>query len=64
MEIDLGGINGLNINQAGQIVGNKDFSPGIAHAAFWASSQSAAIDLGTLPGYSVSLSVLTLSARS
>ena len=51
VEIDLGGINGLNINQAGQIVGNKDFSPGIAHAAFWASSQSAAIDLGTLPGF-------------
>ncbi len=51
MEIDLGGINGLNINRSGQIVGNKDFSPGIAHAAYWASSQSAAIDLGTLPGF-------------
>src|SRR5262249_26021875 len=49
-EIDLGGINGLNINQAGQIVGNLDVSPTLTHAAFWASSQSAPIDLGTLDG--------------
>jgi len=50
MVIELGGRTALNISESGQIVGNKDFAPGIRHAAFWPSSQSAAIDLGTLPG--------------
>jgi uncharacterized membrane protein len=50
MLIDLGGRTAHNISESGQIVGNKDFAPGLRHAAFWPSSRSAAIDLGTLPG--------------
>ena len=50
MVIELGGRRANDISESGQIVGNKDFAPGIRHAAFWASSQSAPIDLGTLPG--------------
>ena len=48
--IELGGRRANDISQSGQIVGNKVFEAGIRHAAFWASSQSAAIDLGTSPG--------------
>src|SRR4029077_15546906 len=50
MVIELGGRRANDISESGQVVGNKDFAPGIRHAAFWASSQSAPIDLGTLPG--------------
>ena len=50
MVIELGGRRANDISESGQIVGNKDFAPGLRHAAFWPSSQSAPIDLGTLPG--------------
>ena len=50
MLIELGGRTVFDISQSGQIVGNKQFAPGLRHAAFWPSSRSAAIDLGTLPG--------------
>ena len=50
MLIELGGRTAFDISQSGQIVGNKEFAPGLRHAAFWPSSRSAAIDLGTLPG--------------
>ena len=50
MVIELGGRRANDISESGQIVGNKEFAPGIRHAAFWPSSQSAPIDLGTLPG--------------
>ncbi len=50
MVIELGGRRANDIGESGQIVGNEQFPSGIRHAAFWPSSQSAAIDLGTLPG--------------
>jgi uncharacterized membrane protein len=50
MVIELGGRRANDISESGQIVGQKEFAPGLRHAAFWASSQSAPIDLGTLPG--------------
>ena len=50
MMIDLGGRTAFDISQSGHIVGNKQFAPGPRHGAFWPSSRSAAIDLGTLPG--------------
>ena len=50
MLIDLGGRTAHDISESGQIVGNKEFAPGLRHAAFWPSSQSAPIDLGTLTG--------------
>ena len=50
MVIELGGRRANDISESGQIVGNKRFVPEISHAAFWPSSQSAPIDLGTLPG--------------
>ena len=50
MVIELGGRTAYDISQSGQIVGNKEFAPGLRHAAFWPSSHSAPIDLGTLPG--------------
>jgi len=49
MVIELGGRRANDISQSGQIVGNKVFG-GIRHAAFWRNSQSAPIDLGSLPG--------------
>jgi uncharacterized membrane protein len=49
--IELGGGRANDISQSGQIVGSKRFVPEIGHAAFWPSSHSAAIDLGTLPGF-------------
>jgi uncharacterized membrane protein len=49
MVIELGGRRANDISQSGQIVGNKDFAPALRHAAFWPSSRSAPIDLGTLP---------------
>jgi hypothetical protein len=49
--IELGGRRANDISESGQIVGQKEFgAPELRHAAFWASSQSAPIDLGTLPG--------------
>jgi uncharacterized membrane protein len=50
MVIELEGRRANDVSESGRIVGNKEFAPGIRHAAFWPSSQSAAIDLGTLPG--------------
>ena len=50
MVIELGGRRANDISQSGQIVGNKVFEGGIRHAAFWPSSHSAPVDLGTLPG--------------
>ena len=49
MVIELGGRRANDISESGQIVGNKVFA-GIRRAAFWPSSRSAPIDLGTLPG--------------
>src|SRR5215471_8744343 len=48
MVIELGGRRANDISESGQIVGNKVFAAGIRHAAFWPSSQSAPIDLGSL----------------
>lgn len=48
--IELGGRRANDISESGQIVGQKEFAPGLRDAAFWQSSQSAPIDLGTLPG--------------
>ena len=50
MVIELGGRRANDISESGQIVGQKEFAPGLRHAAFWPSSRSAPIDLGTLPG--------------
>jgi uncharacterized membrane protein len=50
MVIELGGRRANDISESGQIVGSKTSAPELVHAAFWASSQSAPIDLGTLPG--------------
>ena len=50
MVVELEGRRANDISQSGQIVGNKEFAPGIRHAAFWPNSRSAPIDLGTLPG--------------
>jgi hypothetical protein len=50
MVIELGGRRANDISESGQIVGSKTSAPELIHAAFWASSQSAPIDLGTLPG--------------
>ena len=50
MLIELGGRTAHDISESGRIVGNKAFAPGLRHAAFWPSSRSAPIDLGTLPG--------------
>ena len=63
MLIELGGRTVFDISQSGQIVGNKQFAPGLRHAAFWPSSRSAAIDLGTLPGLDSVARALTLGAR-
>ena len=49
MVIELGGRRANDISGSGQIVGNKEFPLGGRHAAFWPSSHSAPIDLGTLP---------------
>ena len=57
MVIELGGRRANDISQSGQIVGSKVFAPGPYHAAFWPSSQSAPIDLGTLPGFPSSTAV-------
>ena len=50
MVIELGGRRSNDISESGKIVGSKVSSPEPIHAAFWASSHSAPIDLGTLPG--------------
>ena len=55
--IELGGRRANDISESGQIVGSKVFAPGPYHAAFWPSSQSAPIDLGTLPGFPSSTAV-------
>ena len=47
--IELGGRRANDISQSGQIVGDTEFEPGIK-ATFWPTSQSAPIDLGSLPG--------------
>ena len=49
MVIELGGRRANDISESGQIVGSI-LAPELFRAAFWASSQSAPIDLGTLPG--------------
>src|SRR5262249_19588388 len=53
MVIDLGTFAANTICNSGQIVGSKFFGTD-RHAAFWPSSQSPAIDLGTLPGFTTS----------
>src|SRR5213083_1239862 len=57
MVIELGGRRANDISESGQIVGSKVFAPGPYHAAFWPSSQSAPIDLGTLPDFPSSTAV-------
>ena len=52
--IDLGGYAANTITDSGQIVGSKIFGGPDRHAAFWPSTQSAAVDLGTLPGFTSS----------
>jgi len=47
--IEFGGRRANDISESGQIVGSIP-APELFRAAFWASSQSAPIDLGTLPG--------------
>src|SRR5438094_10588577 len=52
MVIELGGRRANDISESGQIVGSKEVSPsGLFHAAFWPSSRSTPIDLGTLPDF-------------
>lgn len=51
--IDLGGFAANTITNSGQIVGSKFFGAD-RHGAFWPSTQSTAIDLGTLPGFTTS----------
>src|SRR5437667_9273725 len=58
MVIELGGRRANDISQSGQIVGSKEVSPsGLFHAAFWPSSRSTPIDLGTLPDFPSSTAV-------
>ena len=63
MVIELGGGRANDISQSGQIVGSKRFVPEFGRAAFWPSSHSAAIDLGTLPGFPGSTAVGMNSRR-
>ena len=51
--IDLGGPTGTAnvITDSGRIIGSIRFPGGNRDAAFWPSPQSAAMDLGTLPGF-------------
>jgi uncharacterized membrane protein len=49
--IELGGRRANDISESGQIVGSKRFTPELTTAAFWPSSHSDPIDLGTLPGF-------------
>jgi len=51
--IDLGGFAANTITDSGRIVGSKFFGAE-RHAAFWPRSQSPAIDLGTLAGFTTS----------
>jgi probable HAF family extracellular repeat protein len=51
--IDLGGFAANTITNSGQIVGSKFFGAD-RHGAFWPSTQSTAIDLGTLPDFNTS----------
>ena len=48
--IDLGGRRAIDITESGEIVGTNYSTPERIHAAYWTGSQSAPIDLGTLPG--------------
>jgi uncharacterized membrane protein len=57
MVIELEGRRANDISQSGQIVGSKSSPPALFHAAFWPSSQSAPIDLGTLPDFPNSTAV-------
>ena len=52
--VELGGRRANDISQSGQIVGNKVFTSGLRHAAFWPTPMSAPIDLGTLSDLSSS----------
>jgi uncharacterized membrane protein len=49
MVVELGGRRANDISESGQIVGNEELPSGIRHAAFWRSSRSTPLDLGTLP---------------
>jgi len=48
--IELGGRRAIDIAASGEIVGTNYSTPERIHAAYWSGSQSAPIDLGTLPG--------------
>jgi uncharacterized membrane protein len=63
MVIELGGRRANDISGSGQIVGSKSSGPEFFHAAFWTSSQSAPIDLGTLPDFPSSTAVGTNPRR-
>jgi hypothetical protein len=49
MDLGTDGV-GNGITDSGRVVGSKNFGGPDRHAAFWPSSQSLPIDLGTLPG--------------
>jgi uncharacterized membrane protein len=55
--IELGGRRANDISGSGQIVGSESSPPALFHAAFWPSSQSGPIDLGTLPDFPNSTAV-------
>jgi len=55
--IELGGRRANEISGSGQIVGSESSPPALFHAAFWPSSQSGPIDLGTLPDFPNSTAV-------
>ncbi len=48
--IEPGGRRAIDITESGEIVGTNYSTPERIHAAYWSGSQSAPIDLGTLPG--------------
>lgn len=54
--IDLGGFAANAITNSGHIVGSKFFGTD-RHGALWPSTQSTAIDLGTLPGFTTSMAL-------
>src|SRR5262249_52216041 len=55
--IEVGGTRANDKSESGQIVGSKSSLPALFHAAFWPSSQSGPIDLGTLPDFPNSTAV-------
>ncbi|MDQ6624880.1 MAG: hypothetical protein M3Y69_01885 [Verrucomicrobiota bacterium] len=48
---ELGGRRANQISSSGEVVGSKTIANGLYHAAFWPSTASAPVDLGSLPGF-------------